>query len=351
MEHQHEGAPGFKDPVCGMTVRPDGPHRHLHAGVEYRFCSARCREKFITEPERFVAREDIPTASAKAAAPAVSAGVIYTCPMHPEVEQIGPGACPKCGMALEPKEATVEEDTHELDDMRRRFWVSVALSVPLVLIAMGDMLPGALVSRLLPGSVRPWVEMALATPVCLWAGWPFFQRAWQSLVVRHLNMFTLIGLGVGVAWLYSVIATLLPGVFPPSFRMLGGEVAVYFEAAAVIVTLILLGQVLELRARSRTSSAIKQLLGVGRQIGPTSAARRQRRGRAAGGRAGRGSPPGAAGGAGAGGWASGRRRLASGRIDDHRGTHPGRQGRGRPGHRLDDQRHRHAGHGGREGRC
>jgi Cu+-exporting ATPase len=262
MEHQHEGAPGFKDPVCGMTVRPDGPHRHLHAGVEYRFCSARCREKFITEPERFVAREDIPTASAKAAAPAVSAGVIYTCPMHPEVEQIGPGACPKCGMALEPKEATVEEDTHELDDMRRRFWVSVALSVPLVLIAMGDMLPGALVSRLLPGSVRPWVEMALATPVCLWAGWPFFQRAWQSLVVRHLNMFTLIGLGVGVAWLYSVIATLLPGVFPPSFRMLGGEVAVYFEAAAVIVTLILLGQVLELRARSRTSSAIKQLLGL-----------------------------------------------------------------------------------------
>ena len=272
MEHQHEGASGFKDPVCGMTPRPDGPHHHVHAGVEYRFCSARCREKFIAEPGRFLSEEKQvapPThdtheskTTPPGAAPAVSTGVIYTCPMHPEVEQIGPGACPKCGMALEPKEATVEEDTHELDDMRRRFWVSVALSVPLVLIAMGDMLPGALVSRLLPGSVRPWVEMGLATPVCLWAGWPFFQRAWQSLVVRHLNMFTLIGLGVGVAWLYSVIATLLPGVFPPSFRTHGGEVAVYFEAAAVIVTLILLGQVLELRARSRTSSAIKQLLGL-----------------------------------------------------------------------------------------
>ncbi len=272
MDHTHrERPPGPKDPVCGMTPRPDGPHHHVHAGVEYRFCSARCREKFIAEPERFLtpsppveghAGHAHPVQSHSAPPPTPAApGAVYTCPMHPEVEQIGPGACPKCGMALEPKEATVEEDTHELDDMRRRFWVSVALSVPLVIIAMGDMLPGAPISRLLPGSVRPWVELALATPVCLWAGWPFFQRAWQSLVVRHLNMFTLIGLGVGVAWLYSVIATLLPGVFPPSFRI-HGEVAVYFEAAAVIVTLILLGQVLELRARSKTSSAIKQLLGL-----------------------------------------------------------------------------------------
>lgn len=190
-------------------------------------------------------------------------GTIYTCPMHPEVEQIGPGECPICGMALEPRTVTVEdEENPELRDMTRRFRFAVALSAPLLAIAMIDMLPGRPISSLLPGRGRAVIELALASPVCLWSAWPFYLRAIRSVASRNLNMFTLIGLGVGVAYVYSLIATLLPGVFPESFRSHGGEVAVYFEAAAVIVTLILLGQVLELRARSQTSSAIKKLLGM-----------------------------------------------------------------------------------------
>ncbi len=190
---------------------------------------------------------------------------IYTCPMHPEVEQPGPGSCPKCGMALEPKLATAEEGSEtdaELKDMRRRFWFAAALTTPLVLIVMLDMLPGRPVSSVLPGRSRAWVELALATPVCLWSAWPFFVRAVASIRHRSLNMFTLIGLGVAVAYGYSVVATVAPGIFPDAFRGHGGEVAVYFEAAAVIVTLILLGQVLELRARSQTGAAVRKLLGM-----------------------------------------------------------------------------------------
>jgi Cu+-exporting ATPase len=188
----------------------------------------------------------------------------YSCPMHPEVVQDGPGSCPICGMALEPVEAAGESlaDDPEYRDMRRRFVVAVALSIPLLFVAMGDMLPGRPVSAMLGDAARPWIEWLLATPICLWAGWPFLQRAWTSLKTRHLNMFTLIGLGVAVAYLYSVVATVAPGLFPAAFRNADGQVAVYFEAAGVIVTLVLLGQVLELRARNRTGQAIRSLLGL-----------------------------------------------------------------------------------------
>ncbi len=189
--------------------------------------------------------------------------MIYTCPMHPDVEQEGPGDCPKCGMALEPRTvAAEEEDNPELRDMTRRFWFAAALSIPLITIAMVDMLPGRPVSSLLPGRLRAFLELALATPVCLWSAWPFYVRAVRSVRNLSLNMFTLIGLGVVVAYLYSVAATLFPGLFPDSFRVHGGEVAVYFEAAGVIVTLVLLGQVIELRARSQTGAAIRKLLGM-----------------------------------------------------------------------------------------
>jgi P-type Cu+ transporter len=187
----------------------------------------------------------------------------YTCPMHPEVRQPGPGSCPKCGMALEPRTATVDdEENSELVDMRRRFWISVVLTIPLVVVTIGEHLPGHPLARIATMETLGWLEMVLATPVVLWGGWPFFMRGWQSVVHRSLNMFTLIGLGVSVAYLYSLVAKLFPGIFPPSFRLEGGEVAVYFEAAAVIVTLVLLGQVLELKARSRTGAAIKALLGL-----------------------------------------------------------------------------------------
>ncbi len=247
-----------KDPVCGMTVDPDGPHQLAHDGDTFHFCSARCREKFEDDPDRYLNPDEAPP---EEDAPP---GTIYTCPMHPEVEQEGPGDCPKCGMALEPKTATVEDtgENPELRDMTRRLWVAAGLAVPVVLIAMGDMLPGQPVSSLLPGRVRPFVEMALAAPVVLWAAWPFFVRAWRSVVNLSPNMFTLIGLGVSVAFVYSVVATVAPGLFPASFRGEGGHVAVYFEAAAVIVALVLVGQVLELRARSQTGQAIQRLLGM-----------------------------------------------------------------------------------------
>lgn len=187
----------------------------------------------------------------------------YTCPMHPEIIQDAPGDCPVCGMALESVLVTEdEEDNSELIDMTRRFWVSLVFTIPVFLIAMGDLLPGQPVSAVLPATVRPWIELLLATPVVLWGAWPFFLRAWRSIVTRNLNMFTLIGLGVAVAYGYSVVAVLLPNLFPAAFRDVNGHVAVYFEAAAVIVTLVLLGQVLELRARSRTGEAIKALLGL-----------------------------------------------------------------------------------------
>ncbi|MCB9796486.1 MAG: heavy metal translocating P-type ATPase [Alphaproteobacteria bacterium] len=240
------------DPVCGMHPKPDTPHRHTHEGHEHLFCSARCREKFISDPERFLAPET--------STPEAPAGALYTCPMHPEVEQVGPGTCPICGMALEPKvfDPTAPEDDGELKDMTRRFWVAAALSLPVLVLAMGDMLPGQPMTATF-GGARVWLELLLATPVVLWAAWPFFVRAAQSVRNASPNMWTLIGLGVSVAYGYSVLATVAPGLFPDSFRH-GGEVAVYFEAAAVIVALILLGQVLELRARGQTSQAIAKLL-------------------------------------------------------------------------------------------
>ncbi|MDP3216047.1 MAG: heavy metal translocating P-type ATPase [Deltaproteobacteria bacterium] len=252
-----------KDPVCGMDVSPATAREHHDwGGRTWHFCSARCAEKFRADPAHYA--DGAPAPAAAPAKPAPEA-VEYTCPMHPEIVRPGPGSCPLCGMALEPRTpvAGAEDSTDpELADMRRRFAVSVALTVPLFALAMGAMLPGDPLGHLVPAHLHNGVELALATPVVLWGAWPFFVRAWQSLVSRHLNMFTLIGLGVAVAYGYSVVATLAPGLFPPALRGHGGQVSVYFEAAAVIVTLVLLGQVLELRARSRTGAAIRALLGL-----------------------------------------------------------------------------------------
>ena len=283
-----------KDPVCGMDVDPGtANYKFEHAGKSYAFCSAGCLEKFKAQPEKYLK----PTAPAKISAPQpaaaetsyvcpmcpevreskpvpcpscgmalepempVASRVEYTCPMHPQIVRPGPGSCPICGMALEPRTVTaVEEENPELREMTRRFWVSVALTVPLLAIAMGDMLPGMPVKSALPLGRLEWLELALATPVVLWGGWPFFQRGWASIVNRSTNMFTLIAMGTGVAYVYSLVATVFPGIFPPAFREMDGRPAVYFEAAAAITTLVLLGQVLELRARSRTGTAIRALL-------------------------------------------------------------------------------------------
>ena len=259
-DHSSHGVPSggaLRDPVCGMSVTTDSPHHHEHAGETHYFCSAGCKTKFAADPERYLGEGDGEPEE-------MPAGTIYTCPMHPEIEQVGPGSCPICGMALEPKTISLEDEPDpELKDMGRRFLFAAVLGVPLLLIAMGDMLPGRPISSILPGArTRVFLELALATPICLWSAWPFYERAVRSLKNRSLNMFTLIGLGVSVAYGYSVVAALAPGLFPESFRGHDGEVAVYFESAAVIVTLILLGQVLELRARSRTGAAIRQLLGM-----------------------------------------------------------------------------------------
>jgi Cu+-exporting ATPase len=269
-EAKHHGTsptagPGasVEDPVCGMSVPTTSPHRHRLDDREFLFCSAGCRDRFVREPGAFLATAPKAEPEPLAVPPPPPGTVEWVCPMHPEIVRDRPGTCPICGMALEPRAGTAEEEENpELRDMSRRFWLAVALAVPLLVIAMGDLLPGAPVSRLFSMHTRTLVELALATPVCTWAAWPFYVRAVLSVKHRHLNMFTLIGLGVSVAYGYSLVAALLPGVFPPGFRDEAGEVAVYFEAAAVIVALILLGQVLELRARSRTSSAIKKLLGL-----------------------------------------------------------------------------------------
>jgi len=250
-----------------------------HNGQTYFFCSLGCREKFKADPERYLAPKPstpIGINRAEHATVAISRdtgtgrsgpgrprSVEYTCPMHPEIVSDAPGSCPICGMALEPRTMTLDEETNpELVDMTRRFWVSVALAVPLFGIAMSEFLPGNPIERIASMRVLVWIELALATPVVVWSGWPFFARFWQSIINRSLNMFTLIGLGVAVAYIYSVIAALLPQIFPASFRDQMGSVPVYFEAAAVITALVLLGQVLELKARSSTGTAIKALLGL-----------------------------------------------------------------------------------------
>jgi Cu+-exporting ATPase len=311
-----------RDPVCGMQVDPASARAKVeHGGRTYFFCCAGCAQKFESSPEQYLKprpmasgpmltvispaaapRQQVvsihpgppPPPSPKAAVadyicpmdpevhqnkpgacpkcgmalePAVpsapSTKTEYVCPMHPEIVRDEPGTCPICGMALEPRVISAEEEKNpELTSMTRRFWVSVVLTTPVLLAAMGAYLPGAPLERLISPRALTWVELILATPVVLWGGWPFFVRGWQSIVNRSLNMFTLIGLGVGVAYLYSVVAALAPEIFPPSFRDASGQVGVYFEAAAVITTLVLLGQVLELRARSRTGAAIRALLGL-----------------------------------------------------------------------------------------
>lgn len=253
--HEHAGEAGkVKDPVCGMTVDPHATaHRAQYEGKPYYFCSSGCQSKFMVEPAKYVE-----PAAARKAEP-VPEGTIYTCPMHPQIRQVGPGSCPICGMALEPVLATAETGpSHELIDMTRRFWIGLALSLPVIVLEMGGHLTG--LGHYVGQQTSNWVQMLLATPVVLWAGWPFFERGWQSLVSRNLNMFTLIAMGTGVAWVYSMVATLAPGIFPAAFRGHDGSVAVYFEAASVITVLVLLGQVLELRARESTSGAIRALL-------------------------------------------------------------------------------------------
>ena len=261
-----------RDPVCGMTVDPARAAATTeHAGTTYYFCSAGCAAKFRAEPEKYLAapqatlppgRADLVKFDEFKLAPAAAANSAeYTCPMHPEIVRSKPGSCPICGMALEPRTAAAEEEENpELVSMTRRFWTSVALAIPVLALGMSDMIPGQPVQRALSMHAIGWIQLALATPVVLWAGWPFFERGWASLVNRSLNMFTLIALGTGTAYIYSTIAVLWPSLFPASFRMADGEVPVYFEAAAMITALVLLGQVLELRARSRTSAAIRSLL-------------------------------------------------------------------------------------------
>ena len=289
------------DPVCGMKVsRAAAKHRYVYRGTEYVFCAARCRQRFAENPEQFLDKPAASTPRHPVQTPPRADDSIFVCPMHPEVRQKGPGSCPKCGMALEPespatgsdtsveyicpmhpeivrsepgncpicgmalepREITVEATNPELVAMTRRFWISAVLTVPLVAIAMSRMLLPESFGGLISGGTLSWVEFLLATPIVLWGGWPFFVRAWQSIVNRSPNMFTLIAIGTGTAYLHSTIATFFPDIFPESFRSHSGQVDLYFEAAAVIVTLVLLGQVLELRARHQTGAAIRALLGL-----------------------------------------------------------------------------------------
>ena len=246
------------DPVCGMTVDPAKAKHHAeHAGLSYFFCSARCAEKFTADPARYI------VGSRQGGGPATAAGgeILWTCPMHPQIVRREPGSCPICGMALEQMTPAASDTTSpELRDMTRRFWVGVALSLPLLAIAMAEHFNKAALDDLISPRLLVWLQVILGTPAVLWGGWPFFERGWASVANRRLNMFTLIALGTGVAYVYSLVAALAPGIFPASFRNTDGQVPLYFEAAAVIVTLVLLGQVLELRARSQTSSAIRALL-------------------------------------------------------------------------------------------
>ncbi len=253
-----------KDPVCGMTVDPaTAKHQHELGETKYYFCSAGCKAKFASNPDRYLNPAGTDPAvlhPAMGTLPQAAEGSVWTCPMHPEVRRSGPDSCPICGMALEPLEPTLDEGPNpELIDFTRRFWVSAILSLPLLVLTMGADLFGW---RILPPRTSSLVQLAIATPVVLWAGWPFFERGWASVKTRNLNMFTLIAIGVGVAYAYSAFAALFPGAFPPSFRSHEGEVPIYFEAAAIITALVLLGQVLELRARAATGQAIRALLGL-----------------------------------------------------------------------------------------
>jgi len=258
-EHMHREPRSHKqgdaetDPVCGMYIDPGtSQHSAEHNGKRYHFCSSGCQKKFVGDPQRYLSGNT----RSKEGAPE---GTIYTCPMHPQIRQVGPGVCPICGMALEPEIVTAEAGPNvELIDMRRRFWTGLALTIPVVALEMGGHFPD--LRRVITPAFSNWLQLILGTPVVLWAGWPFFVRGWQSVVTRNLNMFTLIAIGVGMAWLYSVVAVFAPHIFPPAFRGAEGTVAVYFEAAAVITVLVLLGQVLELRAREQTSGAIRALL-------------------------------------------------------------------------------------------
>jgi P-type Cu+ transporter len=243
------------DPVCGMTVDiNNAKHVADHKGETYYFCAPGCKTKFLANPMKYL------DAISQTVEPVVE-GAIYTCPMHPQIQQVGPGTCPICGMALEPMMVTADSGpNHELIDMTRRLWIGLSLTLPVLVLEMGGHLTG--LTMLLGQQFSNWMQFFFATPVVLWAGWPFFVRGWQSLQTRNLNMFTLIAMGTGVSWVYSVIATAVPDVFPAAFRQLDGAVAVYFEAASVITVLVLVGQVLELRARDQTSGAIKALLGL-----------------------------------------------------------------------------------------
>ncbi|WP_164938356.1 heavy metal translocating P-type ATPase [Bradyrhizobium guangdongense] len=262
-DHGHDAAvTKVLDPVCGMTVDPaTSKHRFEHHGETFHFCSAGCRTKFAADPAKYLTKNKTPE-------PEMPAGTIYTCPMHPEIRQVGPGSCPICGMALEPEVASLETGPNpELADMTRRFWIGGALALPPVVLEMSGHLAGP--HNWIDPTLSNWIQLVFATPVVLWAGWPFFVRGWQSLLTRNLNMFTLIAMGTGVAYVYSLIGTIAPQIFPATFRGHEGAVAVYFEAAAVITVLVLLGQVLELRARDATSGAIKALL----QLAPKTARR------------------------------------------------------------------------------
>ena len=241
-----------RDPVCGMTVDPAKTKHHArHDGEEYHFCSAGCRAKFLADPQRYLGDAPRPE-------PEAAPGAMWTCPMHPQIRQEGPGTCPICGMALEPEEPTLDDGPNpELVDFTRRLWVSAILAVPLLAVSMGAEMLGL---RLVSAAASPWVQLALTAPIVLWGGLPFFERGWASLKSRHYNMFTLIAIGVGAAFLYSLVATVAPRLFPPSFRQHGMMVPVYYEAAGVVVTLVLLGQMLELRARAATGRAIRALM-------------------------------------------------------------------------------------------
>ncbi len=245
-----------KDPVCGMNVSErDAAGQVEHDGHAYYFCCQGCAQKFKSDPEKYLG----PRPSMAVVTPAHQVAE-YTCPMHPEIVRNKPGPCPICGMALEPREVATDEVNHELIEMQRRTWVCIGLTIPLLLMMILNMIPGA--ANLVSPTGESWLQLALATPVVLWGGWPFFQRGWTSIINRHLNMFTLIALGTGVSYLFSLIAVLFPGTIPLAFRDHMGELPLYFEPAAVITTLVLLGQVLELRARSKTGSALKALLGL-----------------------------------------------------------------------------------------